>query len=514
MILTHYRHVPAFLTVWAVALAGAPLPAHGAKSLTQVLDHVHQTHPRLQAARSSLRAEQEGVPSALAAFLPTVSVSGELGRSSFEQERDVEIGGFLCRPGAFLREPSNPLSCDPADRIPVTLRGEAPQINTFYGGATNPSYVRRTAQGSLNLFRSGADVAQYRSARRLVDRQEALYRNVEQDVLLQTIRAYLELRLARQTIVYRESNLEALKERGRVTRAQFEIQDKTLADLEQVRARVAVAESDLALARAVEKQAAATFLRVVGELPGADLSEVEAASGMAPTLEAAIAAARDANPRVQAAYAAWLSSVQQARRALAQGAGPSLDFIGNISEDHSREDLVGDITRWSLAFRLNVPIYQGGAVGAAVRRARHQVERAHDEYLDEVRAVRESVTRAWEDYLAAQARKDSLQEAVRAARVALETVRLEVGVGQRLVVDALDASRDLVNNQVSLEQARRDWLLAGYSLRSHTGDLTGPALGLAERMPRRKGFQGLAPELLAPVPYQLWRHRDVYREAE
>ena len=510
MILTHCQRVFAFVTVGAMALSGAALPAHGAKSLTQVLDHVHQTHPRLQAARNSLRAEQEGVPSALAAFLPTVSVSGELGRSSFEQERDTFVDPFN---PVVCRDTTIPVNICPQDQLEIN-RGVS-KIETFYPGArTNPSYIRRTAQGSLNLFRSGADVAQYRSARRLVDRQEALYRNVEQDVLLQTIRAYLEIRLARQTIVYRQSNLEALKERERVTRAQFEIQDKTLADFEQVRARVAVAESDLALARAAEKQAAATFLRVVGELPGDNLAAVETASGLAPTLEAAIAAAREANPRVQAAYAAWLSSVQQARRALAQGAGPSLDFIGNISEDHNREDLVGDTTRWTLAFRLNVPIYQGGAVGASVRRARHQVERAHDEFLDQVRAVRESVTRTWEDYLAAEARKDSLQEAVRAARVALDTVRLEVGVGQRLVVDALDASRDLVNNQVSLEQARRDWLLAGYRLRNDVGSLSGPALGLAERMPQRKSIKEYAPELLAPVPYQLWRHRDVYWEAQ
>ena len=390
--------------------------------------------------------------------------------------------------------------------IPFSL--DELKTETFYRGAkTNPSYIRRAARGSLNLFRSGADVAQYRSASRLVDRQEALYRNVEQDVLLQTIRAYLEVRLARRTIVYRQSNLQALQERERVTQAQFDIQDKTLADLEQVRARVAVAKSDLALARAAAKQAAATFLRVVGTPPDADLAAVEPASGIARTLDEVVTAARDANPRAQAAHAAWLSSMQQARRALARGAGPSLDLVSNISENHSREDRVGDTTQWSHVLRLNVPIYQGGSVGASVRRARHQVERSRSEYLDEVRAVQEAVTRAWEDYMASRLRKDSLQEAARAAQVALETVRLEVGVGQRLVVDALDAARDLVNNQVSFEQARRDWLLAGYQLRSHTGALTGPSLGLAERMPRRKEF---TPELLAPTPYQLWRHRDLY----
>ena len=128
-----------------------------------------------------------------------------------------------------------------------------------------------------------------------------------------------------------------------------------------------------------------------------------------------------------------------------------------------------------------------------------------------VRAAREAATRAWEDYRAAKVRKDALEEAVRAAEVALETVRLEVAVGQRLVVDELDAARDLVNNQVTLEQASRDWLLAGYQLRRHTGALTAPSLGLPDRMPQRKGFTA---DMLAPTPYQLWRHRGVYGGVE
>jgi len=503
-------------SIWCIggvllSLAAAA-PVHAAESLTSVLEHVHENHPRLQAARNNLLAVHEQVPSALSAFLPRVSASAELGRSSFEREYFND--NPVCR-HTITRQQINvgTASACIAAGGRVEPAGDTQQDSSIYNDAaeSNPSYIRRAATARLNLFRAGADLAQYRSAHHQVDRQEGLYHNVEQQILLQAIQSYLEVRLARRTIGYRESNLEALRERQRVTQDQFDIQDKTLADLEQVRARVAVARSDLALARAAAAQAEATFLRVVGRMPGPALAEVEAAADVPDNLEQAVNAAQMDNPSVRAVRAAWMAAHAQARRVLAQQAGPSVDFTGQISENHSREKLVGDTTQWSMAFQLNVPLYNGGAVGAAVRQARHQVEQSRGEYLDEVRAARESATRAWEDYQAAKVRKDALEEAVRAAEVALDTVRLEVEVGQRLVVDELDAARDLVNNQVTLEQASRDWLLAGYQLRRHIGALTAPSLGLPERMPQRKGF---GVEMLAPTPYQLWRHRGVYGGVE
>ncbi len=507
-------------SIWCIggvllSLAAAA-PVHAAESLTSVLEHVHENHPRLQAARNNLLAEHERVPSALAAFLPSVSATAELGRTSYEREYDIVRTGEVCDRNPTLSVvptvPGGRSQCEVAgfNVVTVTSIGDG-KIEGTPGAQTNPSYIRRVATARLNLFRSGADLAQYRSAHHLVDRQEGLYRNVEQQILLQAIQSYLEVRLARRTIGYRESNLEALRERQRVTQDQFDIQDKTLADLEQVRARVAVARSDLALARAAAAQAEATFLRVVGRMPGPALAEIEAAADVPDNLEQAVNAAQTNNPGVHTARAAWMAAHAQARRTLATNAGPSLDLQSQISENHSREDVIGDTTQWSHVIQLSVPLYQGGAAGAAVRQARHQVEQSRGEYLDEVRAARESATRAWEDYQAAKVRKDALEEAVRAAEVALDTVRLEVEVGQRLVVDELDAARDLVNNQVTLEQASRDWLLAGYQLRRHIGALTAPSLGLPERMPQRKGF---GVEMLAPTPYQLWRHRGVYGGVE
>ena len=251
----------------------AAAPVHAAEALTSVLEHVHENHPRLQAARNNLLAEHERVPSALAAFLPTVSVSAELGRTSYEQERKRIVGVTTCR------DPNiPPENCPQDQQVTSLVAGAEIQSESFYYDSsvagTNPSYIQRAAIGRLNLFRSGADLAQYRSAHHLVDRQEGLYRSVEQEILLQAIQSYLEVRLARRTIGYRESNLEALRERQRVTQDQFDIQDKTLADLEQVRARVAVARSDLALARAAAAQAEATFLRVVGRMPGPALKGI------------------------------------------------------------------------------------------------------------------------------------------------------------------------------------------------------------------------------------------------
>ena len=125
-----------------------------------------------------------------------------------------------------------------------------------------------------------------------------------------------------------------------------------------------------------------------------------------------------------------------------------------------------------------------------------------------MRRAREGVVRAWNRYKAAEARTAALREAVRAAETALDAVRVEVEFEQRLVVDELDAARDLVNNQVALERAEHDHVLAGYELSFQVGRLTSVAMGVPDLMPRRPG--ALEWRNFVPTPWQFIEHRDAY----
>ena len=100
--------------------------------------------------------------------------------------------------------------------------------------------------------------------------------------------------------------------------------------------------------------------------------------------------------------------------------------------------------------RLTVPFYEGGEVQARVRQAKH----SHVSRLQEIEQARTetqaAVATAWSRLMAARAQLQSDRVQVDADRVALEGVREEERVGQRTLLDVLNAEQELLDAQVSL----------------------------------------------------------------
>jgi outer membrane protein len=72
----------------------------------------------------------------------------------------------------------------------------------------------------------------------------------------------------------------------------------------------------------------------------------------------------------------------------------------------------------------------------------------------------------------------SSQSAVDAATLSLEGVRAENSVGNRTILDILNAEQELLNAQVQLETAKRNAYVAGFSLLAAMGRAEARDLGL------------------------------------
>jgi len=92
--------------------------------------------------------------------------------------------------------------------------------------------------------------------------------------------------------------------------------------------------------------------------------------------------------------------------------------------------------------------------------------------------VRADVVSAWGQVVAARAALVSDRASVEANRIALDGVRAEEQVGQRTVLDVLDAEQELLDSQVSLVTSRRDLVVASYTLLAAIGRLTPTDLDL------------------------------------
>jgi len=94
------------------------------------------------------------------------------------------------------------------------------------------------------------------------------------------------------------------------------------------------------------------------------------------------------------------------------------------------------------------------------------------------RSIIAQVRAAYASFNASMQVIDSSQKAVEANTLALEGVRAENSVGNRTILDILDAERELLNAQVQLVTARRNAYVAGFTLLAAMGRAEARDLGL------------------------------------
>ena len=114
--------------------------------------------------------------------------------------------------------------------------------------------------------------------------------------------------------------------------------------------------------------------------------------------------------------------------------------------------------------RAIIPIYEAGDVYARVRQAKQN----HLGILQQIEQVRteqtQNVVAAWSQLEAARAQLQSDRVAVESNKVALQGVREEEKVGQRTLLDVLNAELEYLNSQVNLETTRRNLVVAAYAV--------------------------------------------------
>ncbi len=143
---------------------------------------------------------------------------------------------------------------------------------------------------------------------------------------------------------------------------------------------------------------------------------------------------------------------------------------------------IGEQESASISGRISMPLYQGGETQARVRQAKHtHVSRLQE--IEQARAETQSIViTAWSRLAAARAQITSDTVQVEANRIALEGVREEERVGQRTLLDVLNAEQELLDAQVQLVITRRELVVAAYTVLSSIGRLSAERLALSDEI--------------------------------
>jgi outer membrane protein len=194
------------------------------------------------------------------------------------------------------------------------------------------------------------------------------------------------------------------------------------------------------------------------------------------TLDEAIGVGNKENPNVVAA----LYREEAARYTVDRIWGellPEFRLEAQYSNRYDPSRTTDQTENTTVTGRVNVPIYQGGEVHARVRQAKH----THVSRLQEIEQARSetqaTVVSAWSRMQASKAQLQSDQAQVAANQTALAGVREEERVGQRTLLDVLNAEQELLNSQVQLAATQRDLVVNTYSVIAAVGRLSVQELG-------------------------------------
>lgn len=255
------------------------------------------------------------------------------------------------------------------------------------------------------------------------------------------------------------------------------------ADLDQVNSRVALAEVNLVAAEVNLVDARTTFQRVVGVPPASDYAPTPApTAALAGTLVESLAVAQANNPVLEIA-AADIEAARAQHEAARQFDYPRLDLEIGGNLDNDLDGIEGHVDDLSAMLRLRYNLYRGGADAARKRATAYNVNEAMDIRDRSVRQLEESVRLAWAALQATSAQLPLLRRQVDAAIATRDAYAKQFNIGQRTLLDLLNAENEVSQARQAVVNAQADNLLAQYRLLEAKGRLV-DHLGVAEAIVR------------------------------
>ena len=357
-----------------------------------------------------------------------------------------------------------------ADAIDVSRGGFYPRVDLNASvGRDRDSIDSRTPE-SRSISRSGASLtltqllldgpATRKDVSRLGHERLARYfevLDITEQTALEAARAYYDVLRYRRLVALAEDNFVQHRSAFNQINSRVRAGVGRGVDLEQAGARLALAESNLSTEVSNLHDVSARYQRVVGEVPPANLplptplnralpptanDAAAEAIRRSPAISASVESLRSARSLVAVRESAYQPKVEARLRG---GAGRNFDGV----QDQRRDSTAEIVLNWNL--------FNGGSDQARVRQQVQLLGQAEDLRDKACRDVRQTVSIAYNDTRKLVDQLTYLDRNTIAIEKARDAYRQQFDIGQRSLLDLLNAENELYT-------ARRSYANAEYDL--------------------------------------------------
>ncbi|AUH32556.1 TolC family outer membrane protein [Paracoccus tegillarcae] len=298
--------------------------------------------------------------------------------------------------------------------------------------------------------------------------------DVEQQVLLESVRSFFDVRSSAEQVELQQNSVRVLQQEQQAAQDRFDVGEITLTDVSLANAQLASSRASLAAAQGSLEIAREGYRAATGGAPGA-----LAAPPPLPSLPESLAAARGIGQRnhptmkqVQHQAAAAELGVASAKAERNPRLTGSLSAgIARQSSRQAPDDYVTGRNA-EASVTLSQRLYSGGQLSSVLRQQMARRDEARALLLNAARQIDLAVGQSWANIDVARAQIVAINQQISAAQQAYDGVREEATLGARTTLDVLDAEQSLLEARANKIDAEANLQLAHYQLLSAMGLLT------------------------------------------
>jgi len=419
----------------AVLLAMACSYQAQAMTLTEAIQSTIATHPELASRVDSRLSADEDVKVAKGGFYPSVDLNAAYGRGYSDNTNTRALGNHHTE-------------------ILNYTQSELRLRQMLFDGFNTANEVDRT-KGVVN---SRAYYAQ----------------GTAQDLALRTTEVYLEVLKHRELVTLAKNNLQAHLRVNDQIGLRTERGVGSNADLDQSKARRALAENNLDTAQVDLADAEANFFSAVGRMPD-ELESLPSIRGEVPqSLPDARQAMMENNPYLKSAQAD-VNSAESQYEVAKSPFYPRFDAEAAVGANNNIQGDQGHDNEWRVGVIMNYNLFRGGSDKARLQSDAHKINQAMDIRNNALRMLNENITLAWNAMVNAKKQTPTAREYADTTQRVRAAYQDQFGLGQRTLLDLLDSENELYNANRRYTEVRYTEEFSMYRILANMGELLSKA---------------------------------------
>ena len=341
------------------------------------------------------------------------------------------------------------------------------------GTFVNDETTTSTISLSKNIFDGGEAYEKISIAKENIKLEQYNLNIIEQKIILNSIRAYLDVYSNQSVVSLRKKSLDRFKENVDATELKLQAGTVTPTTLAEAQSKLAKAQYDLILSegnleKAISKFKSITKFKVIPNkfsLPNSNFTPPD-------TKNKTVKIALENN--LDIIVAKLKKNIAEKNVALKESDNRptlNLEVFGKDSES-SLNTSSTDYQSYGVNLTFKTPLFYNSSSKASIKKLDNLSRASSVELSEKQRQVELSAISSYQNYKSAIAKTKASESEKKSSLLALNGIKKESEFGIRTILDVLDAEVDFLNASSNLIQSQADEIFSVYQIKSILGSLS------------------------------------------